>query len=43
MQKCILKHTIDSKNAQTNKKKEKEELTGCQVSSYKFGITVEPV
>ncbi len=39
MQKFILKHTIDSKNAQTNKKKEKGELTGCQVNSYKFGIS----
>jgi phage anti-repressor protein len=33
LQNFIYKHTIDLKNVQMNKKKEKGEFTGCQVSS----------
>jgi hypothetical protein len=39
MQKFIFKHTIDSKNIQTNKKKGKGEFTGREVSSHKFGFS----
>jgi phage anti-repressor protein len=33
VQNFIYKHTIDLENVQMNKKKEKGECTGCQVSS----------
>ncbi len=33
LQNFIYKHTIDLENVQMNKKKEKGEFTGCQVSS----------
>jgi hypothetical protein len=33
LQKLIYKHTADSKNVQRNKKKEKLEFIGCQVST----------